>query len=77
MTVRKWHQSEICTVINDKSQGNIVKHLRYGEIRYCAFITQSDGERIFKIGEHLVKLQAKRLIALCAQLALHFCPQRC
>ena len=44
--------------INDKSQGSIAKHLRSNELLYYAFITQSASERIFKIGEHLAKLQA-------------------
>jgi len=52
-------QSEICTVINDKLQGSIAKHLRSDELLYCTFITQSAGERIFKICEHLAELQAK------------------
>ena len=43
----KWHQSEICIVINDKSQGSIAKHLRSDELLYYTFITQSAGERIF------------------------------
>jgi len=55
----KWHQSEICIIINDKSQGSIAKHLKNDELVYYTLITQSAGERIFKIGEHLVKLQAK------------------
>jgi len=55
----KWRQSEICIVINDKSQGSIAKHLRNNELVYYKFITQSAGERIFKIGERLAKLQAK------------------
>jgi len=50
-----WHQSEMC--INDKSQDSIAKHLRSNELLYYAFITQSASERIFKIGEHLAKLQ--------------------
>ena len=54
----KWRQSEICIVINDKLQGGIAKHLKNDELIYYAFITQSAGERIFKIGEHLAKLQA-------------------
>ena len=58
----KWRQSEICIVFNDKSQGSIAKHLRCDELLYYTFIIQSAGERIFKIGEHLVKLQAKLLI---------------
>jgi len=49
----KWHQWEICIVINDKSQGSTAKHLRYNELLYCTFIIQSVGERILKIGEHL------------------------
>jgi len=55
----KWHQSEICIIINDKSKGSIAKHLKNDELVYYTLITQSAGERIFKIGEHLVKLQAK------------------
>jgi len=58
---QKWRQSVICIVINDKSQDSIVKHLSNDEVclLYYTFITQSAGERIFKIGEHLAKLQAK------------------
>jgi len=52
----KWRQCEICIVINDKSQGSTAKHLMSDELLYYTFITQSVGERIFKIGEHLVKL---------------------
>ena len=55
----KWSQSEICIVINDKSQGSIADHLRNDDLLYCTFITKSAGERIFKIGEHLAKLQGK------------------
>jgi len=47
----KW----VCLV----SQGSIAKHLRNDNLLYCTIITQSAGKRIFKIGEHLVKLQAK------------------
>jgi len=56
----KWRQSQICIVIDDKSQGSIAKHLRNDELLYYIFITQSAGERVFKIGEHLAKLQTKR-----------------
>jgi len=73
----KWHQSEICIVINDKSQGSIAKHLRSDELLYYTFITQSAGEGFFKISEHLAKLQAKWLIVSCAPFTLHFCSQRC
>jgi len=40
-------------------------------------IAQFAGKRIFKIGEHLAKLQAKWLIESYAPFALDFCPQRC
>jgi len=68
----KWRQSEICIVINDKSQGNIAKQLRCDELLYCTFVTQSASERIFKIAEQLAKLQAKRLTVSCAPFILHF-----
>jgi len=55
----KWCQSEIGIVINDKSQSSIAKHLRNDELLHYTFIIQSAGERIFRIGEHLTKLQAK------------------
>jgi len=57
---KKWSQSKICIVINDKSQGSIATtHLRNDNLLYCTFIIQSAGKRIFKIGEHLAKLQSK------------------
>jgi len=55
----KWCQSEICIVINDKSQSSIAKHLRNNDLLNYTFIIQSPGERIFKIDEHLAKSQAK------------------
>jgi len=63
----KWCQSKICTgiVINDKSKGSIAKHLMSDEFIHYTFIIQSAGERIFKIGEHLAKLQAKWLTVMC------------
>jgi len=61
----KWCQSEICIVINEKSKGSIAKHLRSDKLIHYTFIIQSAGERIFKIGEHLAKLQAKWLTAMC------------
>ena len=73
----KWRHSEICIVINDKSQYSIAKNLRNDELLYYKFITQSASERIFKIGEHLAKLQAKWLTVSCALFALHSCPQTC
>ena len=55
-------QSEIYIVINDKSKGSIAKHLSCDGLRRYKFIIQFAGERIFKISEHLAKLQAKWLI---------------
>ena len=77
MNVRKWHHSEIRIAINDESQGSIAKNLRCNELLYYTFIIHSARERIFKIGEHLAKLQAKWLTVSYTPLALHFCPQRC
>ena len=48
----KCRQSEICIVINDKSQSSIAKHLRNDDLLNYTFMTQSHGERICKIGEH-------------------------
>ena len=48
------------------------EHLRSDELLHYTFIIQSAGERIFKIGEHMVKLQAKWLIVSCDPFALHF-----
>jgi len=64
-------------VINDKSQSSTAKHLRCDRLLYYKFISQFAGERIFKIDEHLAKLQAKWLIVLYAPFALDFCPQKC
>jgi len=78
MNVKEWHQSNICIVINDKSRGSIAKHLRCDELLYYTFIIQSAGERIFIIGEHLAKLQAKWLTVHAPYSPfLLFCPQRC
>ena len=54
----KWRQSEICIVINEKSQDSTAKHLSFDGLLHCKFITQFAGERISKIGQHLAKLQA-------------------
>ena len=51
-----WRQSEIRIVINDKSQGSIAEHLSCDELFHYIYITESAGERIFKIGQHLAKL---------------------
>ena len=73
----KWRKSEICMVINDKSHGSITKHLRCDDLLYYTFISQSADGKIFKIGEHVAKLQAKWLTVSYAPFALHFWPQRC
>jgi len=77
MNAEKRHHSEICVAINDELQGNIAKNLRCDELLYYTFITHAAGERIFKIGEHLAKLQAKSLTMSYTPYALRFCPQRC
>ena len=77
MNAEKRHHSEIRIAINDDSQGSIAKNLRCDELLYYTFITHSVGERIFKIGEDLAKLQAKSLTMSYTPHALHFCPQRC
>jgi len=46
-------------MINHQSLGSIAKHLMNDDLLHCIFITLSAGERIFKIGEHLEKLQAE------------------
>ena len=74
---RKWHHSEIRIAINDESQSSIAKNLRFDELLYYTFINHSASERIFKIGEHLAKLQAKSLTVSYTPFALHFCTQRC
>jgi len=77
MNAEKWHHSELRIAINDESQRSIAKHLRHDELLYYTFIIHSAGERIFKIGEHLAKLQRKSLTVSYTPFALHFCPQRC
>ena len=77
MNAEKWHHSEIRIAINDESQCSIANNLRCDELLYYTFIIHSAGERIFKIGEHLAKLQAKSMSVSYTPFALHFCPQRC
>jgi len=77
MNVKNGINLKYVFLINDKSQCSIAKHLRSDELLNYTFISQSDSERMFKIGEHLAKIQAKWLIVSCAPFALHFCPQRC
>ena len=42
-----WRQSEICIVINDKSQDSTAKHLSCDGLLHYKFITQFAGETIF------------------------------
>ena len=56
--------------INDKSQGSITKRLRCDVLLYYKFIIQFADERVFKIVEHLAKLQAEWLIVSYAPFAL-------
>ena len=56
MNAEKWHHPEIHVTINDESQGSIATNLRCDELLYYTFIFHSAGEKIFNIGEHLVKL---------------------
>jgi len=42
-----WRQSEICFVINDKSQGSIAKHLSCDGLLHDKFIIQFAGEKNF------------------------------
>ena len=72
MNVRKWHHSEIRIAINDESQGSIATNLKCDELLYYTFIIYSAGERIFNIGEHLAKLQAKWLTCVsCGRSLMH------
>ena len=64
-------------MINDKSQDSTAKSLMYDELLHYEFIIHCAGERIFKICEHLAKLQGKWLIVSYAPFALDFCPERC
>ena len=52
MNAEKWHYSEIHIAINDESQRSIAKNFKCDELLHYTFIIHSDGERIFKIGEH-------------------------
>jgi len=51
MNVKKCHQSEICVVINDKSEGSIGKYLRCDWLLdyTLQYIIQSADERIFEM----------------------------
>ena len=64
-------------MIIDKSQGSVAAHLRYGGLLSYHFtkylLRNLVMKKFFLIGEHLAKLQAERLIVLCALFALQ-CP---
>ena len=72
MKSENWQQFEICIVINDKSQDSTAKHLHlsYDGLLHYKFVNHCASERIFKIREHLAKLQAKWLIVSHAPFAL-------
>ena len=65
-----WQQSEICIMINDRSQDSTAKHLSYDGLLHYKFVNHCDGERIFKIREHLAKLRAKWFIVSYAPFDL-------
>jgi len=52
-----------CIVLNDKSQGSTMKHLSCDGLVHYKSIVQFAAEIIYKIGEHLAKLEAKWSIA--------------
>jgi len=64
-------------VVNDKSEKNTAKHVSREGLLHYKFIIQFSGERVYKIGEHLVTLQARWLIVSYAPFTLDCCPQRC
>ena len=43
-----WQQSEICIVINDKSQDSTGKHLSYDGLLHYKFVIHCAGERIYQ-----------------------------
>jgi len=51
-----WQESEICIVINDKSQDSTAKCLSYDGVLHYKFVNHCAGKRIYKICEHLAKL---------------------
>ena len=60
-----------------KNRNNsIAEHLRNDDLLYYTFITQSAGERIFKIGEHLARYRQNGDYFL-RPIRIAFCPQRC
>jgi len=43
-----WRQSEICIVINNKSQDSVAKHLRWDGLVHYKFIVQFAGKKFLK-----------------------------
>ena len=43
-----WQQSEICIVINDKSQDNTAKHLSYDGLLHYKFVNHCAGKEFLK-----------------------------
>jgi len=72
-----WQQSEICILVTDKLQDRTAMHLSCDGSLYYKFVNHCAGKRIFKVDEHLAKIQAKWLIVSYAPFALDICPQRC
>ena len=52
-------------MINDKSQDSTARHLSCDGLLHYKYVSHCAGERIFKIREHLAKLQAKWLTVIC------------
>jgi len=67
-----WGQSEICSVINDKSQGSIAKHFSWDTLLHYKFIRQFASERIFKIGEHFREVTDKMVDCVIRPIRLTF-----
>ena len=60
-------------MISDKLQGSVAAHLRCGGLfsyHLTMYLSLSLVVKKIKIGECVAKLQAKRLIALCALCTL-------
>jgi len=63
-----WRQSEICILVTDKLQDRTAMHLSCDGSLYYKFVNHCAGERIFKVDEHLAKIQAKWLIVSYAAI---------
>jgi len=71
-----WRKSEICIVINDKSQDSTAKHLSCDELLHFKFIIQFAGEEFFKSVNN-GKVTGKMVDRVIHPFVLDFCPQRC